>query len=232
MRRVLSACFGASLALALQGAAMAATASAPARAASMSDLDQEIANAQQEQQRLLAQVRRDIAAMPVLDPRKAYVTPAERELEEKRQQMLELLATIEKKVNSENSRPWRRYISPSTREPLYSDYYHATARRIEEVGTRDFPTVNGQKLYGELVLNVTIDAKGRVIETETVRGSGNALLDRKAAAIVRAAAPFAPFSSELRKTADQVVVTSHFRFVKDGGAGPQAAPASDADARP
>ena len=37
-------------------------------------------------------------------------------------------------------------------------------RRIEERGTRNFPEANGRKLYGELTMNVTVDAAGRVVE--------------------------------------------------------------------
>ena len=145
--------------------------------------------------------------------------------------MLTLLAEIEKRVNAENSRPWRRYISPATMEAVYVDYYQAMSRRIEEVGTRDFPTSNGAKLYGDLTINMTIDANGRVIETEVVHGSGNAPLDRKAVAIVHAAGPYGPFTAAMRKKADQIVVTHRFHFVK-GVAAPSASAAADADARP
>lgn len=168
-----------------------------------------------EQQQLLAQIRREIAALPTPDPRREQGTPAERDNEEQRKQLLRLLAEIEKRVNEENARPKRRYISPATREEVYALYYEGLRRRIEERGTRDFPEHNGKKLYGELTMNLTVDAAGRVVEAEIVRASRNKRLDQQAIAIVMAAGPFGPFSAAMRAKADQIVVTSRFRFTRD-----------------
>ena len=172
---------------------------------------------QQEQQQLLAQVRREIAALPPPDPRREGGTPREHETQERRQQLLRLLAEIEKRVNDENARPKKRYISPATREEVYAIYYDALRRRIEERGTRDFPEFNGRKLYGELIMNVTVDAAGRVVEAEIVRPSKSRRLDQQAVAIVRAAAPFGAFSPAMRAGAEQIVVTSRFRFTREDG---------------
>jgi protein TonB len=172
---------------------------------------------QQEQQQLLAQLRREVATLPPPDPRRERGTPEEREQEERRRQLLRLLAEIEKRVNEENARPKRRYISPATREETYAMYYDALRRRIEERGTRDFPEHQGRKLYGELVMNVTVDAAGRVVEAEIVRRSSSRVLDAKAISIVRAASPFGPFTVAMRTQADQIVVTARFRFTRDEG---------------
>lgn len=172
---------------------------------------------QDQQQQLLAQIRRELATLPPPDPRREGGSPAEREQEERRRQMLKLLAEIEKRVNDENARPKKRYISPATREEVYALYYDQLRRRIEDRGTRDFPEYRGRKLYGELTMNVTVDARGRVVDAEVVRGSGNRLLDRRAIAIVHAASPFGAFSSAMRQQADQIVVTSRFRFTREEG---------------
>lgn len=172
---------------------------------------------QEEQQRLLAQIRREIAALPPPDPRRDDGTPKEREQEERRRQLLRLLAQIEKRINDENARPKKRYISPATREEVYALYYDALRRRIEERGTRNFPESRGAKLYGELTMNVTVDAAGNVVDAEIVRPSRSRVLDQQAIGIVRAAAPFGPFSAAMRRQADQIVVTSRFRFTRDDG---------------
>jgi protein TonB len=171
----------------------------------------------QEQQQLLTQMRRDIATMPIPDPRKGALSQAEREQEERRQQKLRLLAEIEKRINEENARPRKRYISPATREEAYAVYYDQLRHRIEARGTRDFPSVNGRKLYGELTMNLTIDNQGRVIEAEIVRPSGSRALDQRAVAIARAAGPFGNFTNAMRKGADQIVITSRFRFTRSDG---------------
>ena len=96
-------------------------------------------------------------------------------------------------------------------------YYDQLRRKIEDRGTRNFPEYQGKKLYGELIMNITVDAAGKVVEAEVVQSSRSALLDRRAVAIVHAASPFGDFSAEMRRSADQIVVTSRFRFTRDEG---------------
>ena len=124
---------------------------------------------------------------------------------------------IEKQINEQNSRPRRRYISPATREEVYAIYYDKLRQRIEDKGTTNFPTLNGHKLYGELTVNLIIDARGHVVESEVVRSSNSRFLDQRALAIAQAAAPFGNFSDDMKRKADQIVVTSRFRFTKTEG---------------
>jgi protein TonB len=172
---------------------------------------------QETQQQLLAQIRRELAILPAPDPQRDQGNPTEQAQEEHRRQLIQLLAEIEKRINEENARPKRRYISPATREEIYALYYDQLRRKIEERGTRNFPESGGRKLYGELTMNVTVDAEGRVIDTEIVRPSDSKVLDRRAVAIVRAASPFGPFTSAMRKRADQLVITSRFKFTREEG---------------
>ena len=179
------------------------------------DARKQIEQLQEAQQQLLAQIRRELALLPAPDPQRDQGLPEERSQEEHRRQLIQLLAEIEKRINEENARPKKRYISPATREEVYALYYDQLRRRIEDRGTRNFPENLGHKLYGELTMNVTVDSEGRVIETEVVRPSNSRLLDRRAVAIVKAAAPFGPFTSAMRRKADQLVITSRFRFTRD-----------------
>lgn len=175
----------------------------------------QIEQLQQEQQQLLAQLRREMALLPPPDPRRDQGDPQHRETEDRRRQLVQMLAEIEKRINEDNVRPKKRYVSPATREAIYAQYYDNLRRRIEERGTRNFPESGGRKLYGELVMNVTVDALGRVVDAEIVRSSKSRELDRRAIAIVRASAPFGPFSTAMRLQADQLVITSRFRFTRD-----------------
>ena len=179
------------------------------------DARKQIEQLQEAQQQLLAQIRRELALLPAPDPQRDQGLPEERSQEEHRRQLIQLLAEIEKRINEENARPKKRYISPATREEVYALYYDQLRRKIEDRGTRNFPENLGRKLYGELTMNVTVDSEGRVIETEVVRPSDSKLLDRRAVAIVKAAAPFGPFTSAMRRKADQLVITSRFRFTRD-----------------
>lgn len=177
----------------------------------------QIEQLQETQQQLLTQVRRELAAMPAPRDREDEGSPEERAQEERRRRLVQLLAEIEKRVNETNARPKKRYVSPATKEAAYAQYYDQLRRKIEERGTRNFPEQGGQKLYGELTMNVTVDAAGNVVETEIVRASNSRVLDRQAVAIVQAAAPFGPFSAQMRAQADQLVVTSRFRFTREDG---------------
>jgi periplasmic protein TonB len=171
---------------------------------------------QDQQNLMLAQIRKSLMAMPERDPKTlTEATPEEREQEEKRRQLLKLLAEIEKRVNEENSRPKKRYISPATRGEVYAVYYDALRRKIEDKGTENFPESAGKKLYGELTMIVTINHDGRMLEAEVVQSSGNRQLDRRAVAIAKSAGPFGEFGATMRRQADQIVVVSRFKFTRD-----------------
>ena len=170
---------------------------------------------QDQQQQLLAQIRREMAMLPPPDPQRENGTPQEREQEERRRQLLKLLAEIEKRINDDNASPRKRYVSPATREASYAVYYDALRRKIEEKGTANFPETRGKKLYGELTMIITIDHSGEVLATQVVSSSGEPALDRRAEAIARAAGPFGPFDKEMRAQADQILVESRFNFRRD-----------------
>jgi len=177
----------------------------------------QIARLQQVQQQLLTQIRREVALLPVPDPMRDSSSSEAQNQAERRRQLVQLLAEIEKRVNEENARPKKRYISPATREVVYAQYYDALRRKIEDRGTRDFPTYAGRKLYGALTMNIHVDLRGRVIETDIISSSGDGNLDRRAEAIVRAASPFGAFTAAMRKGAEVLVITSRFRFTREDG---------------
>ena len=179
------------------------------------DARRKIEALQEQQMMLLAQVRRQLAALPPPDPKQAANTPEAQANEEQRRQLFKLLAEIERRVNEQNARPKKRYISPATREEVYAVYYDHLRRKIEDRGTENFPTAAGRKLYGELTMLLTVDRDGRVIDAEVVQSSGNLTLDRRAMAIARGAAPFGRFSEAMRRQADQIVVVSRFKFTRD-----------------
>ncbi len=177
----------------------------------------QIAQLQQQQQQLLTQIRREVALLPAPDPQRDQSSTQAQAQAEHRRQLVQLLAEIEKRVNDENARPKKRYISPATREVVYAQYYDTLRRKIEDRGTRDFPTHAGKKLYGALTMNIHVDLRGRVIETDIVSSSGDPNLDRRAEAIVRAASPFGAFTNAMRKGAEVLVITSRFRFTREDG---------------
>ena len=176
-------------------------------------MQKQMAALQKQQALLLAQVKDLLAQLPPPQPKKA--DSAQEVLEEKRRQLLKLLAEIEQRIDQDNARPRKHYISPATREVAYAQYYDALRRKIEERGTLYFPEREGQKLYGELTMVITVNTDGRVLSTEVVQGSGLADLDRRAQAIATSAGPFGNFTQAMRQQADQLAVVSRFIFSRN-----------------
>lgn len=170
---------------------------------------------QEQQTTLLTQLRQQVAQLPEFDPREVSQQQDREQQEAKRKQLLKLLAEIEKRINEENARPKKRYISPATREEAFALYYTALRHKVEEKGTSNFPEYQGSKLYGQLVMILTINHDGRVLETEVVQSSGNPQLDRRAQAIAYAAGPFGDFSAPMRAKADQIAVVARFAFTHE-----------------
>lgn len=176
---------------------------------------QQLKNLQQQQSLMLTQIKRELAKLPPPQRQQLDASPEQIEREERRRQLIKMLAEIERRINEENARPKKRYVSPSTKEVAYAVYYDHLRRAVEKRGTENFPEVNGKKIYGELTMLITVNFDGEMLGTEIVQSSGNRTLDRRAEAIARSAGPFGNFSDEMRKKADQIVVVSRFRFTRD-----------------
>jgi protein TonB len=171
------------------------------------EVQRKIESMQMQQMLLLTQLKKQLEAMPPPVALRLAQDPAQAMREEKRQQLMNILAEIEKRISAENERPKKRYISPATREEVYALYYDRLRRKIESQGTTAFPALGGRKLYGELTM--------ALLATEVMRSSGNLALDRQAQSIAVRSAPFGRFSPEMRRKADQIVVVSRFTFTRD-----------------
>ena len=77
------------------------------------------------------------------------------------------------------------------------------------------------QLLGALAALLGVDRQGRgrtgQQTANTLRERALRLLDQRALAIVRAASPFGAFTAAMRANADQLVVTSRFRFTREDG---------------
>lgn len=179
------------------------------------DAQKKVDAMQEQQTHLLAQVKKQLASLPPPESTVPSYDLVQAEREEKRKQLIKILAEIEKRIDEENARPKKRYISPATREEVYAVYYDSLRRKIEDRGTSHFPELAGKKLYGELTMIVTVNFDGRILTTEVAQTSGNLTLDRRARAIVKGSGPFEKFTDAMRRRADQIVVVSRFKFTRD-----------------
>jgi protein TonB len=199
-------------------------ASSPAPNSALTEWGQDAENQERQTQELLenqvqilAAARRELASMHRFTPEEVARNPEAAAAEEKRRALLNQLGAIERRINEENSRPKKRFISPTTKAGSHAHYYAAFKDKVEELGTTNFPVYNGQRLYGELSMIVTLNANGQVLQTEILQSSGQKALDRIAQAIVRAGAPYGKFSPEMLKEFGVLIIASRFRFTRDAG---------------
>jgi protein TonB len=170
-------------------------------------VQQKIAEKEREQAELLTRTKQALTKLNA-----SHNTSKDPSIERQRQQLINLLAQIEKRIQEENARPRKRYVSPSTQEASYARYYDLLRRKIEAKGTLDFPQSQGQKLYGALIMVITIDTRGQVISAEVSQGSGNPLLDFHAKQIARNAGPYGAFNDAMRREMDQLALVTRFSF--------------------
>jgi periplasmic protein TonB len=109
------------------------------------------------------------------------------------------------------------WVAADTRESDVAVYLDSWRRKIERVGTMNFPDVaRRQKLSGTPVIEVTISAEGKLLQTVVRRSSGHAEIDDAAMRILKLAAPFDPFPSELTAKHDEIRIAYEWQFL--GGA--------------
>jgi len=184
---------------------------------------QRIEELQEMQQRMMAQLQKKtpLAAPPVKDPSQRHDIPSPTDGADATETMKELLrqeAEISKRIEDENKRPKRTYISPSTREVGHVFYRDAMQKRIENLGTVNFPQRDGRKIYGDLTLSISVFQDGSLFKSDgdsgiTVdRSSGVPGLDEAAKRIVRKSAPFGVFPQNMRSNGKDDVWIFVFRF--------------------
>ncbi|MCO7225258.1 energy transducer TonB [Pleionea sp. CnH1-48] len=114
-------------------------------------------------------------------------------------------------ASKENLR--KRQASAAIHRSSDAMYLNSWMRRIEEVGNKNYPAAARQKkIYGDLLLKVAVNRDGTIREVNIMESSGHKILDDAAIAIVRRAAPFAPFDEELKKDTDVLEIVRLWQF--------------------
>lgn len=181
----------------------------------LSEVKKQIQALKIQQMRMLSQLKDELAVL-TRENQADTTDSLERDVKVQRQQQLaRQLAQIEQRVDQTQGAARKRYISPATKEVVYALYYDKMRRTIEYQGTLNFPEVGGEKIYGQLTMVITVDSRGGLLSSEVAKSSGNPLLDTRAVAIVRSAAPFGKFNQKMRAQADQIVVVTRFNFSRD-----------------
>jgi len=181
-----------------------------------------IAELEQQQKELLTQANKStFSAPPITEKDKLNPLASGSDLLESSKAIARMAAEISQTVEEQNKRPRKTFITPSTQEVGYAMYYKTLQKRIEDIGTLNFPQKNGRKMYGELVVYIPIFQDGTIYQKDggarVERSSGNPALDAAALNIVRRAAPFGRFPPNMLSSDkdDLWVVITRFKFTRE-----------------
>lgn len=143
-------------------------------------------------------------------------SPAPADLLANSLEMARLMAKIDQQWDAYQKRPRRADIGPSARESILVRYLEDWRMKVERIGNLNYPeAARRNHIYGTLMLTVEINADGSLAKAEIYRPSNSKILDAAAIKIVQMAAPFAPFSEEMRKRYDIVSFTRTWTFSRD-----------------
>ena len=93
-----------------------------------------------------------------------------------------------------------QWISPDTRASRLAPYLDAWRRKVERIGTLNFPTAaHHSELSGSPVIEVVLGSDGRLVDASVQRSSGHPELDQAALLILQLASPFEPFPRGLAR---------------------------------
>ncbi|MBI3900385.1 MAG: energy transducer TonB [Gammaproteobacteria bacterium] len=156
-------------------------------------------------------------ATPQPEPQRkeAHTDPAKlgvpsKNLQEERAQ---LNAAVALSMNTLSNWPKRKFLTARTQEYKYAVYLEGWRAKTERIGNLHYPEEAKRRgIRGEVLLNVTIRHDGSFIDAVVARSSGHEILDNAALNCARLAAPYAPFTPELRAEADEITISRSWRY--------------------
>jgi len=127
-----------------------------------------------------------------------------------------LSAEIDQSIKAFSKQIKHRYIAANAREFRDAAYLDAWRAKVERIGNINYPDeAKRRNLSGSLVLDVAVNADGTLRDVMIRRSSGYKILDDAAVYIVKLAAPFAPFSEEMKQDTDVLHIIRGWQFLND-----------------
>jgi protein TonB len=121
-------------------------------------------------------------------------------------------AQISRQVEEYNKRPRKAFVGSRAQEYRFAQYVEDWRQKVERIGNLNYPDSARGRVYGSLVLAVSINADGGLEAVEVRRSSGQQILDRAAERIVTMASPYASFPPNIRRDTDILVITRTWTF--------------------
>jgi protein TonB len=175
---------------------------------------------EQQSRQLMTQSKPAPAAVPIApaQPEPQAETapgPTAADLLQRSADIARLEAQISRDWDNYQKRPRRKFVGARTQEFRFARYVEDWRLKVERIGELNYPqAARDQRLYGSLVVTVSIKADGALEKVEINRPSGHKLLDEAAVRIVKLAAPFAPFPADISKDTDILSITRTWTFTR------------------
>ena len=143
------------------------------------------------------------------------VAPNAADIMSRSMEIARLEASIAREWDSYQQRPRRRFIGARTQEFRFARYVEDWRVKIERIGEVNYPqAARDQRMYGSLVVTVSIKSDGSLERVDINRSSGNRILDAAALRIVNLAVPFSPFPADIAKDTDIISITRTWIFTR------------------
>jgi protein TonB len=191
----------------------------------MNDPDQQVAVAtqkveslEQQTRELMTQLRSTAVSAAQQKPVEAPVQselPTANELMQRTLEAMKLEAQIAKDMEAYQKRPKRRFVGARAEEYRFARYVEDWRLKVERIGNLNYPeAARAQRLYGSLLLTVSIKSDGSVETIDVNRSSGSRILDAAAVKIVEMSSPFARFPQDIKRDTDILHITRTWTFTK------------------
>ena len=183
----------------------------------LEQLQKKVRTLEKQQQSLLTQAKsKDLRPVDKGSKEDSPVAPIPSglDLAETARAMARLEGEINKSVEEYNKRPRKKFIGARTEEYRFAQYIEDWRSKIEKIGTLNYPDAARGKLYGSLILTVSINADGSVSRVDINRSSGYKVLDDAARRIIQLGAPYSPFPPGIRQDTDIIEITRTWYFTQ------------------
>ena len=168
---------------------------------------------------MLTQLRSGVV-VPVPEPKpindsERTDSPTANELMQRTLEAMRLEAQIARDLDAYQKIPRRKFIGAQAKEYRFARYVEDWRMKVERIGNTNYPEAARQnRLYGSLILSVSIRADGSIESVEVKRKSGKRVLDAAAVKIVEMAGPYSPFPEDIRRDTDILNITRTWTFAK------------------
>lgn len=162
------------------------------------------------QQRLATQSRSKHSVAPTEDreiqPKAAQPSTSGLDLAESSLAMIRQQGEIAKEIDEYNKRPRKSFVGTRANAVSHAQYIEDWRAKVERIGTLNYPSEARGKLYGKLIMTISIRKDGSLENVEINESSGHKILDDAARRIVRMGAPYGAFPPAMRQETGDIIV--------------------------